>query len=472
MTSLFTVSEILEATAGRLAAGPADAVVASVAIDSREVRPGALFVALRGEHADGHQFLREAAAAGATALLVAEGEAPRRAAALEGIGAAVITVPGTLAALQALAAFHLARLPLAARIGITGSSGKTTTKEILGAILSRSAPTAISEGNLNSETGLPLACFAVTTGHRWSVLEMAMNHPGEMAPLAAIVRPDLAVVTNIGTAHVGLLGSREAIAREKKMIFSRFTGTQVALLPEDDEFLGLLSEGVRGKVVTFGPRTTAGFRGSESLGLDGTLIHWEGFQARFPLFGAHNLANALAAVSAARALGVAPAAIRDGLEAVRPLFGRSQILRGEHTVIFDGYNANPDSMEQALAFAASVNWEGRRVAVLGGMRELGPESREAHRALAARLAGAGFDLVFLLGEELREAGEELAGRLGGRVAWDEDMDSLGRRVAAAVKPGDLVLVKGSRGLALERLLPYLGVRLSGRAASERVPACS
>jgi UDP-N-acetylmuramoyl-tripeptide--D-alanyl-D-alanine ligase len=472
---LFSVSEILRATSGRLAAGPAAGGAASVAIDSRQVRPGALFVALRGERTDGHAFLREAVAAGAGAVLVSEAQAARRAGELAALGVAAIAVPEVLAAVQALARFHLARLPLAARIGVTGSSGKTTTKEILGSILSRAAPTAVNEGNLNSETGLPLACFAVTAAHRWVVLEMAVNHPGEMAPLAEIVRPDLAIVTNVGTAHIGLLGSREAIAREKRLIFSRFTGGEVALLPEDEEFLGVLAEGVRGRVVTFGPRSTPGFRGAESLGLDGTLIHWEGFQVRFPLFGAHNLANALAAVTAARELAVAPAVIRDGLEAVEPLFGRSQILRAAHTVIFDGYNANPDSMEQAIAFAASVDWEGRRVAVLGGMRELGPESREAHRALAARLARSPFDLVFLLGEELREAAGVLGRQLpAGHVAWEETPEALGRRIAAAVRPGDLVLVKGSRGLELERVLPFLGVgegdasaRLQRKGAASR-----
>ena len=466
--ALFTVADLADAAGGRRAAGPADGSIGSVSIDSRSVGADALFVALRGEHTDGHRFLAAAAAAGARALLVSEAEAGTRRAELTDLaarGVTVIAARDTLAALQRLARVHLARLGLEARVGVTGSSGKTTTKEILGAILSRAAPTAVSGGNLNSETGVPLACFQVGTGHRWAVLEMGVNHPGEMAALADIVRPDLALITNIGTAHIGLLGSREAIALEKKGIFSRFTGRETGFLPEGERFFGLLAEGVRGRIVAYGPKSTPGYGGSESLGLDGTLIHWEGSRARFPLGGAHNLANALGAAAVARELGVAASAVREGLEAVRPLFGRSEILHGRGpTVLFDGYNANPDSMERALAWASEVAWEGRRVAVLGGMRELGAESAEAHRALARSPVLAGFDLVFLLGEEMRPAFDELAATPAvARTAWEADADPLARLLAAAVREGDLVLVKGSRGLELERLLPSLGV--TGRGAA-------
>ncbi|MCX7030044.1 MAG: UDP-N-acetylmuramoyl-tripeptide--D-alanyl-D-alanine ligase [Spirochaetes bacterium] len=467
--ALFSVADLADAVGGRQAAGPATGSVASVSIDSRSVEADALFVALPGERTNGHRFLAEAATAGARALLVSEAEAGARRAELADLasrGVAVIAVPDTLAGLQRLARVHLARLRLEARVGVTGSSGKTTTKEILGAILSRTAPTAVSEGNLNSETGVPLACFRVGAAHRWAVLEMAVNHPGEMAALADIVRPDLALITNIGTAHIGLLGSREGIALEKKAIFSRFTGRETGFLPEGERFFGLLAEGVRGRIVAYGPGSTPGYGGSESLGLDGTLIHWEGSRARFPLGGDHNLANAIGAAAVARELGVPASAVREGLEAVQPLFGRSEILQGRGaTVLFDGYNANPDSMERALDYAAGVAWVGRRVAVLGGMRELGAESAGAHRALAASTALARFDLVFLLGEEMRAAFEAMAGTAAAaRAHWEADAEGLGRALAAAVREGDLVLVKGSRGLELEQVLPSLGVAGRGTDA--------
>ncbi|MGO9412128.1 MAG: UDP-N-acetylmuramoyl-tripeptide--D-alanyl-D-alanine ligase [Spirochaetia bacterium] len=458
---LFTIAEIVTATGGRIVRAPSEAAsVTGVAVDSRKVADGFLFVALPGEKTDGHEFLGEAAAAGAAAFLVSEDQVERRSSHWVGLpagrGPGVIAVSRTLSGLQGLARFHMSRFPSVTRIGITGSSGKTTTKEIIGAILTRAAPTAVNEGNLNSEIGLPLACFTVSGGHRFAVLEMGMNHRGEMDALADIVRPDAALLTNIGTAHVGLLGSQQEIAKEKKKIFAHFDGRQNAFLHEEERYLDFLREGVKGTVILFGPRSTRGYRGSEIQGLGGTLIHWEGFRIRFPLFGPHNLANALGAISVARELGVPNAEIRDGLEAVTPLFGRSQILRGPVTVIVDCYNANPDSMAQALSFASEVPWEGRKIAVLGGMRELGAETVEAHRALGEKLRDSPLDLVYLVGAEMEQAWKALAGSpAAARAKWHADLEGLGEELAGRLVAGDLVLLKGSRGMELERLLPFI-----------------
>ncbi len=296
----------------------------------------------------------------------------------------------------------------------------------------------------------------MTEEHRYAVLEMGMNHAGEMDVLADIVRPDLALVTNVGTAHIGLLGSQENIAREKKRIFAHFDGRQAGFLPERDRFRAFLADGVPGRMILFGPGSTPGYGGSESMGLGGSIIHWEGFLVRFPLFGPHNLANALGAVSVARELGVPNAEIRDGLEAVTPLFGRSQVIEGPVTVIADCYNANPDSMEQAVAFLESLSWKGRRIAVLGGMRELGDETRTAHAALGRRLRDAPLDAVLLFGEEMRDAWDAMAGSPAAqRGRWIVDLEDLGADLSARARPGDLVLLKGSRGLELERVLPRI-----------------
>lgn len=467
--SLFTAADAARIAGGKLLIHDRGGVVISaVAVDSRRVSEGSLFVALPGERTDGHEFLAQATRAGAAALLVSEKEADRRSAQLAGItagnGPAVIVVPDTLKALQGLAASYLRRFSGVTRIGVTGSNGKTTTKEIIGAIISRGNPTAVNEGNLNSEIGLPVACFAVGPIHRYAVFEMGMNHRGEMDVITDIVRPDMALVTNIGVAHIGILGSQEEIAREKKRIFAHFDGRQTAFLPEDDRFRAFLAEGVRGRIVSFGPRSTPGYRGSESQGLDGTLIHWEGSRIRFPLFGPHNLANALGAISVARELGVPNADIRDGLEAVAPLFGRSQIIRGPVTVIVDCYNANPDSMKEALAFTAEVPWEGRRIVVLGAMLELGDETEAAHRALGESLRDSRFDAVLLAGAEMERAWRALEGSdAAARGRWSADVEGLSAHLARLVKPGDLVLLKGSRGLELERLLPLVA---PGAAAGE------
>ena len=192
------------------------------------------------------------------------------------------------------------------------------------------------------------------------------------------------------------------------------------------------------------------------MGLGGTIIHWEGFRIRFPLFGPYNLANALGALTVARELGVPNAEIRDGLQAVAPLFGRSQIVDGPVTVIVDCYNANPDSMESALSFVEALPWEGRKVAVLGSMRELGRQTAAAHRALGERLRSSSCQALFLFGEEMREAWDALQPlRTGVPCAWFLDREALGEQLAAFLKPGDLVLLKGSRSLELERLLPRI-----------------
>ena len=463
---LFSFADVASATGGRVVVDPREPEgICSVVTDSRASVEGSLFVALRGERTDGHEFLEQVARSGAAALLVSAEQAGRRgeelAALHAGHGVGAIAVADTLVGLQDLARFHMRRLQSVTRIGITGSNGKTTTKEIIGLILSRSAATAKNEGNLNSEIGLPLSCFAVEQKHRYAVFEMGMNHRGEMGVLADIARPDLALVTNIGTAHVGILGSQDEIAKEKKKIFAHFDGRQVGLLPEDERYRAFLAEGVKGRIVLFGPKSTPGYGGSESLGLGGTLIHWEGFRVRFPLFGPYNLANALGAVSVARELGVPNAEIRDGLEAVTPLFGRSQIVTGTVTVIVDCYNANPDSMASALSFIEALPWKGKKIAVLGGMRELGDSSTAAHSALGWRLRQTGLDAVFLFGEEMEHAWKAIAGSPAeARGRWTVDLASLDAQLNRLLAPGDLILLKGSRGLELERLLPRLTSRRS------------
>jgi UDP-N-acetylmuramoyl-tripeptide--D-alanyl-D-alanine ligase len=469
---IIAFSDVAAATGGRIlfpARGMGGA--ASIAVDSRAARAGGLFVALPGERTDGHEFLGQAATAGVSVLLVSDSQAARRGqelARIAGKGIGVISVPDTLRGLQDLARFHMRSIPSVTRIGVTGSNGKTTTKEIIGGILARTAPTAMNPGNLNSEIGLPMACLSVEATHRYAVLEMGMNHAGEMDVLADIVRPDLALVTNIGTAHIGLLGSRDAIAAEKKKVFAHFDGRQTAFIPENTPYRAFLTEGIRARIVVFGPESTPGYRGSESRGLDGTIIHWEGFRIDFPLFGPHNLANALGALSVARELGVPNAEIRDGLAAVAPLFGRSQVRRGPVTVIVDCYNANPDSMESALSFVEELPWEGRKIAVLGSMRELGDETVSAHAALGERLRGTRCDALFLFGEEMEHAWNALqAAPPAVPCRWLVDRDRLGGELVAFLRPGDLALLKGSRSLELEGLLPRM---TTGPARQPNSPA--
>ena len=452
---LFTAARAA-AAAGASLAGEGGAAILEVVVDSRAARPGALFVALPGEKADGHDFAAAALAAGASCVLAA---ASRRtkveadcAALAAARGAALIFAESPLAALQALAREHRRGFPGILRIGITGSSGKTTTKECAAAAMGRSRSLVMNPGNLNSDIGLPLSVFAMGSGHELGIFEMGMNRAGEMGELASVYEPDIALITNVGTAHIGILGSRDRIAEEKKSVFSRFDGRQTGFVWEDDDYNAYLKEGVRGEVLDFGPRSTRGFRGARDLGLDGYEVDWEGLKFRFPLAGRHNLLDAIAAMALAGRVGTPPPDLAEGLASVRPLFGRSEVLKGEITVLRDCYNANPDSVEAAIGLCDDLAWKGRRAYVLGSMLELGGESADTHRGMGARAGASAAAALFFFGGETRPAFEAArSAGFRGLLVFETDFDRLRDAVRAWLRPGDLVLLKASRAMALERL---------------------
>ncbi len=457
----FSLHEIVKATNGHLQIrSSVNRPVRSVSIDSRKALSDSLFVPLAGTKTDGHEFIGEAAQRGSTVSLLDKnrwsGGQERFATLAKEKGLGFIVVEDTLRALQDLAAFHLDRFTDLVRIGITGSNGKTTTKEIVGSILSHVKSTIINEGNLNSETGLPLSVFRVGSTHRFAVFEMAMNHKGEMKDLARIVRPTHALITNIGTAHIEFIGSKDRIALEKKYVFQHFSGREKGFLYEGEPYFDTLARGVRGEIIPFGPKSTKGFGGSKDLGLDGTAIDWEGLQVRFPLFGYHNLLNALGAISLTTDLGADNHTVKHGLEETKALFGRSQIIKGSITVIQDCYNANPDSMEMVLEFFSNLIWSGRKVVVLGSMLELGAESAQAHMQLARKVGTLRIDMCFLFGAEMEEAFAALKEQnVKVWLYWTDDFDVLLAELTGKIKGGDVVLLKGSRGVQLERLVEPL-----------------
>jgi UDP-N-acetylmuramoyl-tripeptide--D-alanyl-D-alanine ligase len=457
------LEDILTATCGKpVFSRICGSLDVGVAVDSRAVKPGDLFIPLPGERTDGHRFIEDAVKSGASGFFVSESclaaEGKRIERICDGPGSPyAIAVPDTLRALQAVGKHRVEKLSGTTRIGITGSSGKTTTKELLGAILREAGATWYNEGNLNSEIGLPMACAGIPDGVKYAVFEMGMNRRGEMDILADIVRPDLAAVTGIGTAHVGMIGSVEGIAAEKKRIFSRFTGPQTGFLPEGDRFTPFLAEGVRGTIRLFGRTKSRGFAGYRLLGLDGSEVSFDEGKLMLHLPGEHNVDNLLCAVEIARFLGVDFRTIARGTENVRPLFGRGEILAGEVTVIKDCYNANPESMEKAIEFASSIPWAGRKVFVFGSMKELGDRAEELHGRLGAIAAASKADLLFFFGEEAEWAFHEAMALRGSGVGvfHETDYASLEEKVTGLVEEGDLVLVKGSRSTMLERLADTL-----------------
>jgi len=422
----------------------------SVSIDSRTAGKGSLFAALPGSNCDGHSFVEAAFKNGACAALVESGKIERfeLVSIAKTMGKTLIVVDDALRGLQEAARAYLKKFPGLLKIAITGSSGKTTTKEIAAKIIGIEKCVVMNPGNYNSDIGLPLSVFNVRSCHEIAVFEAGMNRVGEIAELASVLFPDVALITNIGSAHIGILGSMDAIAKEKKNIFSKFNGKGAALIPADSPYRDFLAQGVQGRVSFYGQGSFAELGGVKDLGLDGSEIIWDGKQARFALPGKYNLANAFAAIAIALEIPVSAGAVRQGLESVKPLFGRGEIVRGKATVIQDCYNSNPESLAGALEFCESLDWPGRRVYVIGEMLELGEDSEKAHEGMGRLLSDSKADMVFLYGKETAAAVKALG---TGRFFHTCDINELASAVNAYVRDGDLVLLKGSRGCALERV---------------------
>jgi len=465
MRFLMTFEEAAATLNAELMGKQSAAGFCGVCIDSREAKPGFLFAALKGEATDGHRFVESAFQNGAACALVENTKVQefKLDELVKNYNALLLIVRGnTLAAFQELAMAYLKKFPALLRVGITGSSGKTTTKEIFASIAGQEKNIAYNSGNFNSETGLPISVFNIKKENELGIFEAAMNHPGEIAALAGILKPQIALITNIGTAHIGFIGSKKGIALEKKAIFSEFTGSETAVIPKNDEFAELLAENIKGKVHFFDEKAEIGRMQAKNLGLDGWELDIEGVKARFPLPGEHNLRDAVAAIELAKIIKIAPSSIRAGLEAVRPLFGRSEIFKGRQTVVRDCYNANPQSMSEAISLCASLDWPGRKVYVLAPMRELGEESANAHRELGRLLIALKAELVFLFAEEtldtykiLMEAQkypENPENRTIPKLVFHtNDIEELKTLLRAHIRDGDLVLLKGSHSCALERV---------------------
>lgn len=431
----------------------------SVTTDSRTACPHALFVPLRGLQQDGHRYIEQALQHGAccvfadTAYLAEHAHREHLISCCKKAHAACIRVENTLKALQDAGAAYLAQFPRLLKIGVTGSNGKTTTKELIASIFAQEYRTIKNEGNLNSETGLPLSVFAVRAEHEVGIFELGMNRKGEIAELAAVLKPDIAVITNIGTAHIGMLGSKDAIAQEKKQIFAYFDEHSAGFVPDGDAYTAFLQDTPCGTIKTFAARPA-----DYALeGLDGASIRYKGECIHFPLPGIHNVHNAFAAIAVAEYCRIPAHSIKAGLEQVHALFGRSQIKYGSVTYLLDCYNANPDSMQAGLAFCASITTNGRKFYVLGSMRELGLEAHAAHREVCQTAFASDADTLFFFGEEMCEAAAEL-GSADDKPFFcfrESEAEKLRDTLDALLQRHDFVFLKGSRSLALEQFEPIL-----------------
>ncbi len=448
MKSLLVSEEILAAATPEVH-GNLPSRFSGVGVDSRTAETGSLFVALEGEHTDGHLYVDDAFGRGAAGALVS-----RERASLVNVAAAtcLLVVEDTDEALTTLGRRAIEKQAAMTRVGITGSNGKTTTKELVGGILGLAGKTFLTPGNYNSTIGVPLAVMPLNDTYRYGVFEMAMNRRGEMARLADMVAPDWALITNIGTAHIGLVGSQRAIAEEKAQVASRFDGSQTCLIPGGDGYAEFLAERVKGRVVYYGKGFTPDLESVDLQGLTGSVLRWRGRSVRLRLPGRHNVHNALGALTLAVEMGVEPGVVVDGLESVRPLFGRGELIDGPVTIFQDCYNANPESVRAALELVSDGGWNGRVILVLGPMKELGEMSLGGHAGVAQAAVSFGPAALFLFGEEFADAYAAICGDDDTvDCFWTDSFEELASRVESVVRPGDLVVIKGSRAAALERL---------------------
>jgi UDP-N-acetylmuramoyl-tripeptide--D-alanyl-D-alanine ligase len=461
----WTLQDVVSATGGVATVGVPGRAFTAVTTDSRHVLRGSLFCALRGPHHDGHDFVSEAVRLGAAGAVV-----ERR---LDHVSASQVCVPDTLKALGDLARWTRVRCPVPV-IAVTGSNGKTSTKEMIAAICAAAnfepPRTQIlkTEGNENNLIGLPHTLLRLSGGEAAVVLEMGMNRPGEIARLTEIARPDYAVITNIGPAHLeGFGGSLAGVAAAKAELFAGLTPDAVIAVNVDDEWVRRLAAPFPNRRVTFGSGGAVQARAIADLGTDGVafdlVIEGQAARVRLRFVGPHNVANALAAAAIGHAMGLRLEVIARGLQEAVATHMRMQVTRLSNgvTVINDTYNANPSSVEAALV--ALRRFPGRPVVVLGEMRELGDEARRAHRRVGERAAALGVQQLFVLGAlaDVMASGARTGGMASDAVCVCRSHAEAAKAVVARWQPGDIVLIKGSRGMKMEEV-----VRLLESAGSE------
>ena len=465
MAAVFSANEIATAVKGRLLRGDGSAHAAGVSTDTRTLKAGELFIALKGPNFDGADFLAQAIEKKTAGLVVMKG------ADVPGEGAGfVVEVADTLRALGDLAHAHRSRFEIPV-VGVTGSNGKTTTKEMIAAVLSARGEACKSQGNLNNLVGLPHQVLRLGEEHAYAVFEMGMSEPDEIRRLAEIARVQVAVITNVGPAHIEGLGSVEAVRDAKGEILEAMPPGGVAVLSNEDEHSRVLAERYEakgGRVIRFGFSSQSDFWADDiQIDADGarfTLHCPDGEnEVRIKALGRHNVSNALAAAACASALGVGLDEVADGLTRVvlpkmrfevREVPGRA----GVH-LLDDSYNANPASVARALETASALRGDGRLITVIGDMAELGPIAESAHREVGRKLAACGVDLFVGVGPLMRLASDEAlrAGIDGARIMNFDTPEQAASSLGGMLLPGDWVLVKGSRSMMMERVIEGLEI---------------
>lgn len=456
----WTVEQIIEATGGGVSGSDPGRSFSGISIDSRTISPNDIFVAIKGDVFDGHDFIDDVVQKGVKGVVVCFAE--DRVKASVGKDVVCITVNDTVKALADLA-FYKRTHSRADVIAVTGSNGKTTTKEMTAKVTSSMFSTLSTMGNLNNEIGLPLSLLKLEDHHEWAVLELGMNHPGEIRRLARICTPDIGVITNVGPAHLEGVGSLEGVMRAKGELLEEMAQDGVAILNADDEFGLKLAESTDRKTILFGRSEKADIRATSIRtgqgGIDFDLMTPGGkISIRLPAIGDFMVSNALAAAAAGVAIGIDLENIRTALENFSPVRGRMNIVctgEGVH-IIDDTYNANPGSVAAAIRTLRDLKKDRRGILIIGDMKELGKHSEPLHREIGSIAAQNGIDKIYAAGEYAQSVRDgaiahNLPPENAGVGTWEEIVE----HVSKIIRPGDWILVKGSRAMGMERVVQAL-----------------
>jgi UDP-N-acetylmuramoyl-tripeptide--D-alanyl-D-alanine ligase len=445
-----TVRELAEMTHGEVIQNP-DVVIASVVIDSREVKPDSAFFAIKGERLDGHQFLLQALNTAPAAVIsqLPDSIPPNK---------GIVRVADTTQALQELARSIRKRYKFLL-IGITGSAGKTTTKEMIGTLIATERRTWRSYANLNNLIGNPLSIDNMPDDAEVVVSEMGMNHKGEIAQMAGLTHPDVGVYTNIGPVHIEFFGTVEKIAEAKRELLENLAPNGTVVLNADNEHVMNISRGFQGKKVTYGIDHHADFHAENILerGLFGTRFSIQGHDFELALPGRHNLENLLAAIATARSIGISWEGIERGIGALKPAQHRGVVVPWKGATLYDDtYNSNPYAVSRALALLKHADVKGRRIAVIGDMLELGEQELQFHYKTGRDIPNS-VDIVIGVGKrsEALLDGARAAGFSEERLYHFDNADSVANFLERYIRPGDLILVKASRGIGLDRVIDRL-----------------
>ena len=456
----WTAEQVLTATGGSQISGSADMAFAGIGIDSRTIDPDGLFVAIAGESHDGHRFVADVLDRGVKGVVVADDQvANLPMARMAAAGMVCIAVTDTTRALHAMARFNRNRGNLKV-LAITGSNGKTSTRMLMDQVISKTFSTLSTSGNLNNHIGLPLTLFRLTPGHQAAVLELGMNHAGEISRLGRICEPDVGVITNVGPAHLEGLGTIENVARAKGELLHTIRPGGTAILNADDSRVAALAASVDRPVILFGSAGAAQVRADDvrltEAGMAFTLTTPSGCRPVTLATPARVMvSNALAAAAAGVVMGVPLDLIQAGLEAFSPQAGRMGIraLGGGIRLVDDTYNANPDSMVAAIETLALMHRNRRTIAVLGDMLELGPQSADLHRHIGRAAGDARLDRLYVAGNFAAAVAD---GAMDRQMTADRifcgTKAAIIEQLSHELQAGDLILVKGSRGMAMEAVV--------------------